>query len=139
MGMMKIGEIARRAGISIEAIRYYERLGLVPEAPRTHSGYRQFDEDTLRRLRFIQRAQALGFSLDEIRELLDFRLDSGVTAAGVAERANRKLASIEGKIADLERMRNSLRELTRACHEKGPISQCSILDALEGGDRPEGR
>lgn len=138
MATMKIGDVARRSGISVEAIRYYERLGLIPEAPRTRSGYRRFDEDAIRRLRFVQRAQGLGFALEEIRQLLDLRLDSGATAGDVSERAHRKLTDIEGKIADLERMRDSLRQLTRACCGEGLMSECPILEALEVDGRGAG-
>lgn len=129
---MQIGTVARRSGVTVETIRYYERIGLLPEAPRSRSGYRRFDEDAVRRLRFVQRAQALGFSLEEIRELVDLRTDSQATAGDVAARARAKLEDIEGKIADLERMRVSLRRLTRSCRGEGPTSECSILEALAG-------
>lgn len=129
---MKIGDVARRTDVSVAAIRYYERLGLVPQAPRSHSGYRRFDEDSVRRLRFIQRAQALGFSLEEIGELLSLQGADDATAADVAERAAIKLADIEAKITDLAGMRDSLRALAGECCGEGPTSQCSILGALQG-------
>lgn len=131
---LKIGQVARQAGLTVEAIRYYERLGLIEEAPRGHSGYRQFDPGVLRRLRFVQRAQTLGFSLEEIRELLELRFSPTATATDVQERAREKLAGIEAKIAALEAMRGALRALLESCAGAGPASKCSILDALDRSD-----
>ncbi len=132
---LKIGELSKRAGISVEAIRYYERLGLIRQVARTPSGYRHFDPDVVRRLWFIQRAQALGFSLEEIRELLELRVASGSTTRDVRQRAEAKIAGIEAKIADLERMRRALEDLTEACRGAGPAGECPILDALEGPEQ----
>ncbi|MFQ5526933.1 MAG: heavy metal-responsive transcriptional regulator [Thermoanaerobaculia bacterium] len=134
--VLKIGHVAQTTGLSVEAIRYYERLGLIDEATRTPSGYRQFEPDVVRRLRFVQRAQALGFSLEEIRELLDLRLSAAASAAEVREKADAKLSEIEVKLSDLRRMRRALKELTRSCCGDGSTSDCPILDALEG---PEAR
>lgn len=128
---LKIGHVARTTGLSVEAIRYYERLGLIDEAERTASGYRQFDPGVVRRLRFIQRAQALGFSLEEIRELLELRLSPAAPAAEVRMKADAKLSEIEAKLSDLWRMRRALKDLARSCCGDGPTSDCPILDALE--------
>jgi DNA-binding transcriptional MerR regulator len=98
--MLRIGQVARRTGLSVETIRYYERLGLVAEAARTPSGYRQFEPEVVERLRFVQRAQALGFSLEEIRELLELRLSPGGHAADVRRRAEAKLDDIRAKARD---------------------------------------
>ena len=136
---LKIGEVARRAGVSVEAIRYYERLGLIARAPRTPSGYRKFDPEVLRRLQFVQRAQALGFSLEEIRDLLELRVASDATAADVRTRAEEKLSEIEAKIAALQAMRGALRRLMEACCGSGPTGACPILDALDGSDDAVGR
>lgn len=128
--MLRIGQVARTTGLSVETIRYYERLGLIGEAARTPSGYRQFEPDVVRRLRFVQRAQALGFSLEEIRELLELRLSPAASATEVREKADAKLSEIEAKLSDLRRMRRALKELTRSCCGNGPTSDCPILDAL---------
>lgn len=134
---MKIGKVAQRAGLSVSAVRYYERLGLLPEAPRAPSGYRRFEPEVLRRLGFIQRAQALGFSLDEIRELLELRSAPGASAAAVRSLAQEKLARIEAKLADLERMRRALLQVIGRCGGGAAASDCPILDALEGVDEGE--
>ncbi|MGH9380203.1 MAG: heavy metal-responsive transcriptional regulator [Thermoanaerobaculia bacterium] len=128
-----IGELAALTDVSVPTIRYYEQIGLLPEAARTASGYRRFPPEAARRLRFIRRAQQLGFSLDEIRELLELRATEGPAAdrAAVRARTEAKLAELEAKIADLEAMRKALRRLHRACCEGGTTSTCPILDALE--------
>lgn len=128
---LRIGEVARRTGLTVETIRYYERRGLIPEASRSRSGYRQFDETSVRRLRFVQRAKSLGFDLDGIRELLGLSEDPTAISAEVRRRAAAKLADIEAKIAQLQQMRDSLHQLTEACSGSGPTTECPILDALE--------
>ncbi|HVT17255.1 MAG TPA: heavy metal-responsive transcriptional regulator [Thermoanaerobaculia bacterium] len=129
---MKIGELAQLAGVSVPAIRYYERLGLLKEAPRAISGYRQFGQEAVRRIGFIQRAQALGFSLPEIQQLLDLRQEPGASAADVRARVKAKLASVEAKIHELSRLRDALSDLSNACSRAGGTlaSECPILDAL---------
>lgn len=131
---LTIGRLAREAGINLETVRYYERRGLLPKPPRTASGYRLFPTDATARLRFIRRAQQLGFSLKEIRELLALRLSSRTTRAQIRKLAEAKIVDIEHKIATLEAMRKSLRKLTSSCAGCGPISECPILEGLEGED-----
>ncbi|HUO87320.1 MAG TPA: heavy metal-responsive transcriptional regulator [Thermoanaerobaculia bacterium] len=128
---LKIGEVARRTGVSVAAIRYYERLGLVGEPPRSASGYRQFEDGVIRRLGFIQQAQALGFSLQEIAELLDLRSSPAASASEVRELAQAKLADVETKIADLARIHGALLAVIRSCTGSRPTSECPILEALE--------
>ncbi len=130
METLMIGEVARQAGVGVETIRFYEREGLVPKPPRTPSGYRQYPEDTISRLRFIQRAKELGFSLREIQELISLRLDDHACAADVRSHAEAKIRDIDEKIRDLQRMRSSLRELTETCAGEGRTDECSILQAL---------
>lgn len=130
---MTIGQVAERTDLGVETIRFYERQGLVPEPPRTAAGYRQYPPETVDRLRFIQRAKELGFSLREIQELLNLRLDGGACASDVRERAEAKVHDIEARIRDLERMRTALAELTAACTGQGGSGRCAILDALDGG------
>ena len=115
-------------------MRYYEREGLLPKAPRSASGYRLFPADAARRLRFIRRAQELGFSLKEIRELLALRVSPRTTTAEIRERAEAKIANIEGKIRSLQSMGKSLRKLTKSCAGCGPLSECPILESLDGED-----
>lgn len=131
MNVLTIGRLADEVGINLETVRYYEREGLLPKAPRGASGYRLFPADTARRLRFIRRAQELGFSLKEIRELLALRVSPGTTRAEIRQRAEAKIADIDGKIQSLESMSKSLRKLTRTCAGCGPLSQCPILESLD--------
>lgn len=128
---LKIGELAERGGVNLQTIRYYEREGLLPEPPRLASGYRMFPETAARRVRFIKRAQELGFSLGEIRELLSLREDAGAGAQDMREHAKAKIADIDGKIRTLRAMKDALSRLTEKCPGCGPLSDCPILDALD--------
>ena len=131
MSELTIGQIARRAGIGIETIRFYERKGLIEEPPRKESGYRQYNEDAVTRLAFIQQAKTLGFSLNEIHELLSLRKSPGVTSREIKQLAEAKLADIENKIRMLRRMQRTLKKLVEKCPGHGPTSDCPILDALD--------
>ncbi len=131
MDSLTIGRVAREAGVNRETLRYYERTGLIPKPARTHSGYRSYSPDTVTRIRFIRHAKELGFSLHEISELLSLRMDSSAPCAEVRERAERKIRYIEGKIAELRRMKRALTELANSCPGSGPSSECPILEALE--------
>ena len=128
---MKIGEVAERVGVNPQTIRYYEREGLLPEPPRLASGYRMFPEIAVRRVRFIKRAQELGFSLAEIRDLLSLRHDAAAGARQMRERAKAKVADIEQKIRTLRAMRDILNRMTEKCPGCGPLSECPILDELD--------
>ncbi len=132
MKSLTIGHLARDAGINLETVRYYERVGLLPLAPRSPSGYRLFPADATRRLRFIKRAQELGFSLKEIRELLALRVSPRTTSGEIRKRAEKKIAEIEGKIRSLEAMSKTLRRLTKLCAGSEPASECPILESLDG-------
>lgn len=131
MESLTIGRLAREGGVNLETIRYYEREGLLPKPPRTAAGYRMFPIDAARRLRFIKRAQELGFSLNEIRELLSLRMKPGVKRADIRARADAKIADIEQKIRTLERMKAALRGLTEQCDSCGPLAECPILQSLD--------
>ena len=131
MRPLTIGEIARRAGIGIETVRFYERQGLLAEPARKESGYRQYTEDVVARLRFIRRAKDLGFSLREIKELLALRVDPDTTCAEVRKRAEEKVIDVEAKIEALMKIRKALKKLMAACTGRGPTSECPILDALD--------
>lgn len=134
MKSLTIGHLAREAGINLETVRYYEREGLLPKAPRSASGYRLFPTDAVRRLRFIKRAQELGFSLKEIRELLALRLLPRTTSGEIRKRAEAKIADIEGKMRSLASMRKSLRKLAESCSGCAPLSECPILESLDRKD-----
>jgi len=131
MKPLTIGQVAQKAGVGVETLRFYERQGLLEEPARKESGYRQYPEDVVARLLFIKRGKELGFSLREIRELLALRVDPATTCREVKEQAQAKIADIEGKIRSLLRMKEALVELMRVCRGRGPTSECPILDALE--------
>lgn len=129
---LTIGQVARRSGVGIETVRFYEREGLLAKPARTASGYRQFDENVITRLRFIQRAKELGFTLNEIKELLSLRVDAETSCEDVRARAEAKIADVEDKIKALQRIKKALVRLTRECDARSSDSECPILDALEG-------
>jgi Hg(II)-responsive transcriptional regulator len=126
---MWISEAAGQAGVNVQTLRYYERRGLLPKAPRRRSGYREFADDAVRIVRFIKRAQELGFSLDEVEELLRLRRNSGRHRVRIRALAERRIADIDRKIAELERMRGALQTLVHACHA-GTTLECPIIEAL---------
>ena len=131
---MKIGEVAERGGVNLQTIRYYEREGLLPAPPRLASGYRLFTEDTVRRVRFIKRAQELGFTLAEIRDLLTLRVDQSRSSNEVRSIAEAKIADIDGKIESLAAMKRALTHLTDRCSGKGPASECPILESIDSDE-----
>ena len=127
---LTIGEIAKRADVGVETIRFYEREGLLVRPPRTRFGYRQYAPDTIRRVRFIRRAKDLGFTLKEIGELLSLRMDTVRTCADVRAMARAKVADIDKRISELTRIAEVLNRLAQACRGRGPTSECPILDVL---------
>lgn len=135
MKLLTIGQVAHRSGVAIETVRFYEREGLLAKPERSASGYRQFDEEAIVRLQFIQRAKELGFTLNEIKELLSLRVDPDSSCEDVRARAEVKIADIEEKIRTLQRMKKALVRLTQKCSEKGGGSECPILAALDGHPR----
>ena len=139
MSEYTIGEAARAAGVNIETLRYYERRGLLPAPPRSHANYRLYPHQSVRLVRFIKRAQELGFTLNEVRELLAFR-DSGESAscADVRQQARLKLRSIDAKIQSLQAVREALAELVQKCSGSGPVADCPILEALEPEEERRG-
>lgn len=127
-----IGGAARRAGVGIDTIRYYERNGLLPEPQRRASGYRDYDPAVVERLRFIRRAKDLGFTLEEIRELLALSTDRERGVSGVKQRAEARLRDIEQRIRELQRVKRGLQQLVDACPGHGALEHCPILRALGG-------
>ncbi|MGH9585013.1 MAG: MerR family transcriptional regulator [Bryobacteraceae bacterium] len=129
MRRLTIGKVAKQAGINLETIRYYERQGVLPKPPRTASGYRMFPEDAVDRLRFIKRAQELGFSLKEIVDLLEVKPGD---CAAVRAKAQAKIADVDAKIQHLQAIRKVLMQTAAACSGRGSLSECSILQTLDG-------
>ncbi len=128
---LTISKAARRSGVGVETIRFYERKELIARPPRPVSGYRQYPEETVLRVRFIKRAKELGFTLKEIKDLLDLRIDPSTTCEDVRELAEIKISDIEEKIRSLRQMNKALAKLIRACGGRGPVGECPILEALE--------
>ena len=126
---MLIGKLAADTGVNIETIRYYDRVGLLAAPPRTRGGYRVYGEQDIRRLTFIRRSRELGFSLDDVRTLLD--LSDGKQDCAARELTLRHLADVRGKIVSLRRLERSLRSMTEACNP-GDQNSCPIFDALSG-------
>lgn len=132
MRTFKMGELAERSGVGIETVRYYERIGLMPEPPRRESGYREYSPEAVVRLRFIRRAKELGFTLRQIEQLLSIALDGDVNCHEVREHAQTKLHEVDRKIADLRRIRDSLARLVDACNGGGSENVCPVVEALNG-------
>jgi MerR family mercuric resistance operon transcriptional regulator len=139
METLSIGQVARRAGVGIDTIRFYEREGILERPPRRVSGYRQYSEEVVRRIRFIQRAKLLGFSLKEITELLALRVGGPTSCEQVKEATLTKLDQVERKLVELERMRRALLQVASLCTGEGPESRCPILDALDQQEQVEPR
>ena len=127
---MHIGELAAEAGVKTQTLRYYERRGLLSAARGPTSRYREYESTALRRVRFIRRAQDLGFTLEEIRDLLALWGDSGKSCAAVESRARATLERIEAKIADLQRMSGALATYASACRSRSALKECPLLEEL---------
>lgn len=127
-----ISKLAKKANVNKETIRYYERRGLIPKPPRTESGYRQYSEETVSRLRFIRHAQELGFSLKETLELLSLRVNEKTTCGDLQDIAKGKISEIEDKIRSMNKIKNALEKLVALCSGQGPTSECPIIEILEG-------
>lgn len=132
---MRIGEIAKEAGVGVETVRFYEQKGLIerPAKPRA-GGYRDYPTQSVRRIRFIRRAQRLGFSLGEIVELLDLEAGADAGCADVRRQAEAKLKDVLARIDNLKRIKSALETLIDACPGKGPARKCSILEAIGNGN-----
>ena len=130
MEKLSISELAKKANVNIETIRYYERRGLLPEPPRNKSGHRQYPSEALKRTDFIKRCQSLGFSLNEIADILELRITPESTCADMKVRVGEKLADVDIKINELVYIRDALNRLVKKCSGKGPIGSCPILEEL---------
>lgn len=127
---LTIGVVAKRVGVAIDTIRFYEREGLLPEPLRRASGYRSYDEGAIAQLRFIRRAKDLGFTLEEIRELLALSRDRRKGVGAVKKRATDRLVALDTRISELQRVRDGLAQLVQSCPGHGAPEQCPILRAL---------
>lgn len=128
---LRSSTLAERGGVNLQTIRYYEREGLLPKPPRLKSGYRMFPETAVQRVRFIKRAQELGFQLSEVRQLLSIQIDPAKECSDVQRLAKAKVEDIEARIRTLQSMRRVLSNLADACPGRGPSSECPILESME--------
>ena len=131
MDFISIGQVAKKTGFGIETIRFYERKGLIAEPPRKESGYRQYDNDTVKRLMFIKQAKTLGFSLAEIDELFALEIKPGVTSKEVKKLAQNKLEDIEVKLNMLKQIQRTLKKLITECDGQSSFNQCPIINAIK--------
>lgn len=127
-----VGQLANEAGINIETVRYYEKLKLLPKPKRKESRYRIYDETDLKRLLFIKRAKELGFTLKEIKELMELKIDSESKCGDVKHLTEHKLKDVENRIRDLKRIENVLVKLINQCvNEEVTSVECPILESID--------
>lgn len=134
MNGLKIGEVAHRSGMTVETIRYYEQRGLLDTPHRSAAGYRLYGPVVIDRLAFITRAKGLGFSLQEIRELLELQLQPGADRGAVKGLVMEKLALVDAKIAELQQLRRVLDQLSGRCDGHGSVEACPIIHFLQQGE-----
>ena len=128
---LRIGEVAAKAAVNVQTLRYYERRGLLAAPSRRASGYRNYDSAAVERVRFIRHAQDLGFTLAEIAELLALRVSGGAACRDVERRARATVARIDQQLVAFRRMRAVLVSLAKACSSRTPTGPCPILSAIE--------
>ena len=136
---VRIGQIAAEADVNVQTLRYYERRGILPEPDRSPSGYRAYPEETVQIIRFIKRAQDLGFTLDEIEALLQLRKNRRRSCRKVRTLAEAKLADVDEKLRRLRKLRRALATLVEACEQTGAALECPILEALDDRASPPRR
>jgi len=135
MSTIAIGKLAKAGHVNIDTVRYYERKGLLMPEDRTQSGYRQYSNDSIKRLKFIRKTQGLGFTLKEIKNLLDISAQEETDCADIRDYARRKIDEIKPRIADLQRIQKGLEELATFCPGNGkPLSECNILAHFYTGE-----
>ena len=131
-GRMTIGQVAKRAGVNADTLRFYERQGIIAPARRNDANYRVYEEDAVRRVRFVKHAQGIGFSLAEIKELLGLHMSRDARCSDVRDKAMAKIEDLDNRMRSLQDMRRVLEDLTGQCPGNGtPASECPILDALD--------
>ncbi len=131
MESMTIGRLAKEARVNIDTLRYYEKRGLLPEPPRKESGYRLYNPDAAKRIAFIMHAKELGFSLNEIAELLSLRMETTGQCKAVKSKAEAKITEIEEKILSLQQIKAALQRLVGSCKINKRLGECPILEALD--------
>lgn len=131
MNTLSIGQLAKEASVTVETLRFYEKRGLIAPPRRSESGYRQYPPDSIKRVRFIQHAKEVGFTLKDIGELLALRQESGTSCADIKARATRKIEQVDQKLHELQRIRAALQRLADKCSGSGSLSECPILEELE--------
>ena len=129
---MSIGKLAKETGIKVVTIRYYEQIGLLPAPARTDGNYRAYSLEHTSRLRFIRRSRDLGFSLEQIRDLLRLSSENTESCQEVCVIAERHLQSVEEKLAQLKRLASELRRISLSCNGSRPMAKCRIIEALSG-------
>ena len=131
MELLNIGQVAKQTGITVETVRFYEKKNLIDAPLRSESGYRQYPLDTVKRVRFIQRAKDVGFTLKDIGELLDLRQVPGTSCTDIKLRATQKIEEVDLKIRDLKKIHDALARMIMKCSGSGALSQCPILEELD--------
>lgn len=137
MNWLSVGQVAKRTGIGVETVRFYERRGLLDEPDRKASGYRRYDESAVARLRFIRRSKELGFRLSEIKELLGLWFEPRTKCCDVRKKAQAKLQEIDERIESLKVMRKALSAITARCERRGSVEDCPLFTILRS-DSPSG-
>ena len=135
--MLNIGQVAKQTQTSVETLRYYEREGLIQPQRSANNGYRQYTEDMVRRVHFIKRGKALGFTLKEIGELMALQVSPRANCRDVKSRAQDKIQDIEQRLVSLTRMKQVLGQLIASCDSSNPITDCPILEALNPNDNTD--
>ena len=136
MSTLTIGKLAAACGVKIDTVRYYERMSLLLPIDRTESGYRIYSLDSIKRLQFVRKAQTLGFTLEEIKNLLELSEKPDVDCSNVRDYATSKIAEVDDRIADLLKIKDCLKELSAFCPGKGKaLSECNILQYFYGEDK----
>ena len=131
---MTIGKLAKAAGVGVETVRFYERKGLIRKPVKRETGYRTYSQEEVTRIRFIRRAQELGFTLREVKELVDLQAKRKITGGQMQKKADVKIAEIQKKITDLKKMEGSLRRLAQVCGEgEQAIRECRFLECFDKG------
>jgi len=134
MTLLTIGQVAKATQVTVETIRFYEKQGLIPLPGRSEAGYRQYRPDTVKRVFFIQRTKEVGFTLKEVKELLLLRQKPGTSCTEIKLLSLEKIAEVEKKMHDLERIRKALSRMVMRCSGSGDLSGCPILETLDFGE-----
>ncbi|WFE69204.1 MerR family DNA-binding protein [Thiomicrospira sp. R3] len=134
MSLLTIGKLAKQAGVKTDTLRYYEQLELVLPTQRNNAGYRLYNQNALKQLAFIRRAQTLGFSLEEIKELLELHQQPSAQCGDIQQRAALKIEKINQRIADLAQIKRGLEQLHAQCHQGASVEQCSLIKHFYGDE-----